>query len=990
MRAFLAAVAASLFAIAPAFSQSYPAPAPVFSKLFGGVSGTDAATALAVDGDGNVAVLGTTNSPDFPVTNAYQPRVTQPPLLSATASGVTYPAIGGAVDVTAFAASSDGSVIYASSDSGLYRSADGGDTWTQQMPGLAGANSIAVDGGSVNTLYAAVAPNVPQPGGLYKSSDGGSTWTAITSLFFMQYGFSGTLRTPSQVSGTIYATANGFYRSRDSGVTWTGIGPHNYNVFSLALAPSDSNVVYTVASDGLLYRSSDGGDTWTTPGGAFTAYPNVNASLYVYALAVDPKNENIVWALTATGNLSKSTDGGATFTTVLQDSTDQNTLYLSISASDSSMIESGRGGGMASFDGGATWHSVFSGAYLYAVLATNQAVLGGTYVGQQGFLTKWSADGSSMLFSTFLAATGGVVASDSAGDTFVASATLTKFDSSGNQVFSQSLAGLTAAAIVVDSLGNVYLAGRNENISTNDCTVSPNGLMPTVLKFDPQGNPVYSKPVPQLCPGTVNGLALDASGALYLAGTAMSNSLPTTPTAIQPTAPTPPPSSLPGPPPNAGYGVLAILSPQGQMTYLSYIGGGESATYGVSVDAGSNVYVTGSSIDFSVPLSPTANLRAVPSCADAIDTSFAFVVKLTPSSPAPSFFTEVGGGCTSQSQGSQVAIDAAGNVWIGGPTEAGLFPTLAPLEVQGYHTNFVSELSPDGRQLLFSSYAPGYLTLGPGQTLYLAGSAYPNPPKLGVPGAFGAVATDALIEKFNTSTTRAAVIDDISSTVPLNGDNNTRFLTIAPGEIIQIAGRGLGPSTASGAQLDANGRVASSLSGTRVLFDGVPAPLINVQDSSVVCMTPFEVNGEATTSVQIERNGVAMPGVIVGVTAVALLPGVLAIANVDGTMNSQSNPAHSGQPVILYVTGFGDTTPSIPDGSIYQPPLPVPLYPINSYGAMLAYAGPAPGMVAGIWQINVIPPPLYNPGSPLNIQLVSSYLVDALNPSVTAPVWVAP
>jgi uncharacterized protein (TIGR03437 family) len=996
MRQSLSFLTASLFAIASAFSQSYPAPAPVFSKLFGGVSGADTATGLAVDANGNVAVLGTTNSPDFPVTNVSQPRVTQPPLVAVSASGVTYPAIA-AVDVTALAASADGSVIYAASDSGIYRSADGGATWTQQKPGIAGANSIAVDGGSVNTLYANVAPNLPEPGGLYKSTDGGSTWNAITSLFFMRYGFSGTLRTPSRISGTIYATANGFYRSRDSGVTWVGIGPHNYNVFSFALAPSDPSVVYTVASDGILYRSSDGGDTWTAPGGSFTAYPNANALLYTYALAVDAKNENTVWAVTATGNLSKSTDGGATFATVLQAPSNQPVLYLSISASDSIMIVSGRGGGMASFDGGASWHIVFSGIYLYAVLATPQAILGGTFVGQQGFLTKWSTDGSKMLFSTFLDPTGGngsgVIASDSAGNTWVLSTTLTKFDSSGNQVFSPSLAPFGASAIVVDSSGNVYLAGADSN---SPCAGSPDALTPAIMKLDPQGNLVSSTRVPQLCTVNVRGLAVDASGAIYLVGNTMSTSLPTTPTAIQPTAPAAPPSSSPAPLPNAGYGVLAILSPQGQITYLSYIGGGQSATYGVTVDAGSNVYVTGISLDFSVPLAPTSNLRAVPSCSDGVNTSFAFVVKLMPSSRTPSWFTEIGGGCGSQSQGSQVAIDTAGNVWVGGLTNAGLFPTVAPVEVQGYHTNFVSELTPDGRTLLFSSYAPGYFALGPGQTLYLAGPADPNPPKLGFGSPRGAVAADALIEKFDTSATQPAVIDDISPIGP--PVDSTQYLTIAPGEIIQIKGRNLGPPAAIGAQLDTRGRVATALGGTRILFDGIPAPLISVKDSSVVCMTPFEVSGENTSSVQIERNGIGMPGVIVGVTAVALLPGVLSIANEDGTLNSQSNPARSGQPVILYVTGFGDTLPSLPDGSVYQSPLPVALYPINSYGAEMAYAGPAPGTVAGIWQINLImPTPIYNPSSSLNnsgrllnIQLVSSYLIDALNPSVTAPVWFAP
>ena len=987
---------ASLIAIGSAFGQSYSTPAPVFSNLFGGSGGTDAATAVAVDGAGNVVAFGTTNSPDFPVTNAAQPRIPQPSLTAVTASGVTYPSIG-AVDVLALAASADGSVVYAASDSGMYRSADGGATWAEQKPGIAGAAAIAVDGGSVNTVYAAVGNfGGETTGGFYKSTDGGYTWSVVPTQPHLALGRAGTLSAPSQLPGTIYSDASSLFRSRDGGVTWIGIGPHNYNVFSFALAPSDPNVVYTVASDGFLYRSADGGNTWTTPGGAFVAYPNANGLLYTYALAVDPKNENILWALTAAGTLSKSTDGGATFATVLQDTTDQTTLYLSISASDNSIVESSRGAGMASFDGGATWHSVLIGAgYLNAVLATPHAILGGTDAVQQNFLTKWSADGSKMIFSTFLAAgygyTSGGIASDNAGNTWVASTSLTKFDSSGNQVFSQSLAPLVANAIALDSSGNAYLSVRSVDVGGADCTVpaAQNALVPAVMKFDPQGNLLYSQNVMQICQGFVYGIAVDASGSIYLAGTTMSASLPTTSTAIQPTAPAAPTN------PQYqffGYGFVAILSPQAtQVTYLSYIGGGQAAAYGVTVDTGGNVYVTGSSLDVSVPLSPTANFGGASGCPDGTDTSFAFVVKLTPSSSLPLWFTELGGGC-SQAQGSQVTVDASGNVWVGGPTVSGSFPTLSPLELQGYHTAFVSELSADGRRLLFSSYAPGYFALGPAETLYLAGAGYPNPPKLNGAGFTGVLPTSALIEKVSTTGTRAAVIEAFSSVslIPVGG-GDTRYLGIAPGQIIQLTGLDLGPDATAGAQIDSTGRVATSLSGTRILFDGFPAPLISVQASSVVCMVPFEVGGQRTTSVQIERNGVAAPGVAIGITAVALLPGVLAVANADGTENSQSNPAHYGQAVTLYVTGFGDTSPSVPDGFVYRSPLPVPLYPIIDYGPTIAYVGPAPGMVAGIWQVNIVTPtPPNGLSGPLSIALASSYLIDAIEPSLSVSVWVEP
>jgi uncharacterized protein (TIGR03437 family) len=122
---------------------------------------------------------------------------------------------------------------------------------------------------------------------------------------------------------------------------------------------------------------------------------------------------------------------------------------------------------------------------------------------------------------------------------------------------------------------------------------------------------------------------------------------------------------------------------------------------------------------------------------------------------------------------------------------------------------------------------------------------------------------------------------------------------------------------------------------------------------------------------------------------VAAQPDVLAIANADGTANSQSNPARWGQTVTLYVTGFGDTVPAVPDGSLYQAPLPVPAVPL--FG-IYPYAGPAPGMVAGVWQVNV---PLSMPQSgpaanPVQIQVFSQPMSGGIQPRVNPLVWVAP
>jgi uncharacterized protein (TIGR03437 family) len=306
-----------------------------------------------------------------------------------------------------------------------------------------------------------------------------------------------------------------------------------------------------------------------------------------------------------------------------------------------------------------------------------------------------------------------------------------------------------------------------------------------------------------------------------------------------------------------------------------------------------------------------------------------------------------------------------------------VIPLVAPLEAEGTENNFVAEISADGTQLLFSSYGPPYLALGPQNSVYLAGSV--TPPNKS--------ATSAHLVKLDASATSSSVIDSIGGAVQPAMQSVPTSLGIAPGEMIRISGRGLGPLATLTAKLDATGHVATALNGVQALVNGVPAPLISVQAASIVCMTPFEVSGNNEVSIQVVQNGVAGPPVAVGVKAIAVYPDILAILNPDGTLNSQLNPAHPGDTVVVYATGFGDTKPPGLDGALYGAPVPVPLYPVTMYyyeNVSLAYAGPAPGIVEGIWQLNLAFSKNAQAGLS-NIELLSSYPEAGL---FTLPVWI--
>jgi uncharacterized protein (TIGR03437 family) len=166
-----------------------------------------------------------------------------------------------------------------------------------------------------------------------------------------------------------------------------------------------------------------------------------------------------------------------------------------------------------------------------------------------------------------------------------------------------------------------------------------------------------------------------------------------------------------------------------------------------------------------------------------------------------------------------------------------------------------------------------------------------------------------------------------------------------------------------------------------VTFDGIPAPLLWVQDSQINLVVPWSVTGldirpfGPTTQVCVTYNNVETNclGLPVAQTApgVFTVDGVYAAAvNQDGTINSASNPAPAGSLVSVWATGLGPITPPQADGTLVGFPLPTDI--LQSYvgaitliggpptGTMfipfpMTYAGPAPYQVAGTSQINFKP-----------------------------------
>ena len=210
--------------------------------------------------------------------------------------------------------------------------------------------------------------------------------------------------------------------------------------------------------------------------------------------------------------------------------------------------------------------------------------------------------------------------------------------------------------------------------------------------------------------------------------------------------------------------------------------------------------------------------------------------------------------------------------------------------------------------------------------------------------------------------------------------NGASFIenSLSPGEIVAISGANLGPSSLLSAQISGANAFPFALGGVQVLFDGAPAPLLYVSSTEVGAVVPLSVSG--TTQLTVET--AAGQSSVVSLPVVPATPalfttsgfgtGQAAALNEDGTVNSASNPASVGSIVSVFATGLGPTTPAGADGSIVSTLAPANL-PISgiigSLPGYVVYAGAAPGMINGAFQINIRISPLSPTGPTVPIFL---------------------
>ena len=229
---------------------------------------------------------------------------------------------------------------------GIWRSGDGGETWAYMgLPESERVNRIIVDPAKSDIVYACVPGKLWSDSpdrGLYKTVDGGKSWTLVLKGPNPSTGCSGLAMDPhnpdrlfaglwdfrrkgwtfrSGSDGPHGASGSGLYLTEDGGATWSvldentaaGLPPPPWGRLDVAIAPSNPQRVYAVIENvkSALYRSDDGGRTWTRKD---DSQRMVWRPFYFSRLIVDPTNPDRVYK--PDYSLIASEDGGSSFSQV--------------------------------------------------------------------------------------------------------------------------------------------------------------------------------------------------------------------------------------------------------------------------------------------------------------------------------------------------------------------------------------------------------------------------------------------------------------------------------------------------------------------------------------------------------------------------------------------------------------------------------------------------------------------------------------------------
>ena len=501
----------------------------IYRSTFGGsVQATGAA--IAVDSAGEAWVAGSTSSADFPLVNPLQSSLGARPLWQSANGGNTWAPIDNlpfAIPRMTLVDPTTPTTLYeATADLGVFKSLDGGATWTSASGGLAGTNiqALAIDPVHPQTLYASqyvALGNGSFSSVIYKSVNGAGSWSRIDSSPFSI----SQLAVDAKNTSIVWEIGTGLRKSTDGGVTWKTVtfpGPY---VVAMALDPNVSGQVIAVAgwifcsfscgtnypSTPVLYRTVDGGANWIQIAASMQLSPTL--------LIDGSTNPSTMYD----GLAFTSVDGGVTWAPITTPPPGMSPNLLALDPSGVVYADSTTGV-YVSRDHALTWTALsplvaspVTGAALASVVpAGSSGTLYSTVnqISTAGFVSRLSADGSTLEYSTYLR-----------GHPSLAAPTL--YSSEPNVFSTQNW----ISAIVLDTAGNATVAGGTRAVdfpTANPAQAANAGLADAfVTTISADGSKFnYSTYYGSSRDDAALAAALDFQGNPILAGQTFSEDLP--------------------------------------------------------------------------------------------------------------------------------------------------------------------------------------------------------------------------------------------------------------------------------------------------------------------------------------------------------------------------------------------------------------------------------------------------------------------------------
>jgi photosystem II stability/assembly factor-like uncharacterized protein len=263
---------------------------------------------------------------------------------------------------------------------GVYRSTDAGKTWTHLgLEKTRNIGKLRVHPEDPDTVYVAAlghAHGSNPERGVYRSRDGGKTWKRV--LYRGERAGAIDISMDPKNPRNLYATiweavrrphelvsggpGSGIFRSTDGGDTWSdisharGLPKRTLGKIGIAASPAKSGRVFAIveAEDGAVFRSDDGGESWER--GSEDRNLRQRAWYYNHIYA-DPKDPETAWVLNV--DAWRSSDGGKTFVQMSIPHGDHHDLWIDPD-DPNRMIEGNDGGGVVTFNGGESWSGVYN------------------------------------------------------------------------------------------------------------------------------------------------------------------------------------------------------------------------------------------------------------------------------------------------------------------------------------------------------------------------------------------------------------------------------------------------------------------------------------------------------------------------------------------------------------------------------------------------------------------------------------------------------